>query len=375
MLERWKLMPDKAPFGVKHKIFLGYAPGVGKTFALLDEAQRRRARGQEVVIGALDAYGRKPTEEVAAGIEAIPVLEGTVGGKTYRDLDVNQILARKPDLVIVDDVAHSNAPGGPRAKRWEDIEVLLNAGINVLSTLNVYHLESLNDQIADITGVRILETVPDHILHEADEVEIIDLTPTALLNRIKRGDVDPGEEVGSFITKISNEATLSALREIALREAAGRVDEDLEEYRKEKRIEKPWATRDRVMICISPTRSAMRLIRRGWRMGQRMKAEVFAVHVKDHGHESEAAKKVLADDFALAARLGIETVMLEGPLGQTLVKFAKERNVTAVILGHPDRSRLQEVLRPSILSELARDLRTVDIIVVSTETAPPVDTH
>jgi len=357
----------------KHKIFLGYAPGVGKTYNLLDEAQRRKARGQDVVIGHVESYGRKSTEEIAGSFESIAPKVTEVDGQRYSDLDLDAILARKPDLVIVDELAHANAPGARHEKRWQDIEFLLEKGINVLSTLNVYHLESLNDHVADITGVRITETVPDRVLHEADEVEIIDVTPQALINRFKRGDVYLESRTPEGFDGLYNEATLSALREIALREAAGRVDEDLVEYRREKRIEKPWAAQDRVMICISPTRSSLRLIRRGWRMGQRMHGEVIAVHVEDGSAKSEEQKKILDSDFALCKRLNIETQVLKGELGPALIEFAQDRNVTAVILGHPERSRLQEIFRPSILSELARELRTVDIIVVSTENALPGD--
>ncbi|MDX2066247.1 MAG: universal stress protein [Fimbriimonadaceae bacterium] len=357
----------------KHKIFLGYAPGVGKTYHLLDEAQRRHARGQEVVIADVAHYDRPSTQEVQEGLPVIAPIERTIDGVTYRDLDLDAIVARKPDLVITDELARRNAPGARNEKRWQDVQFLLDQGINVLSTLNVYHLESLNDHIHDITGVRIQETVPDHVLHDADEVEIVDLPPTALLNRLRRGDVfaeghAPAEVIGFY-----NEATLSALREIALREIAGTVDEEIQDYRREKRIEKPWATQDRVMICVSPTRPSLRLIRRGWRMGQRMHGEVIAVHVKDGSSDSVQAKKILADDFALAQRLGIETVTLEGPLSPTLVAFAKERNVTAIILGHPERSRLQEMFRPSVLTDLSRELRTVDLIVVASETELPSD--
>jgi two-component system sensor histidine kinase KdpD len=355
----------------KLKIFLGYAPGVGKTYQLLDEAKRRASRGQEVMIGSLDAHGRKATEEVAVGFPAVPPRVTKVNGRDQFDLDLDAILARKPELLIVDELAGTNAPGSKFPDRWRDVEFLLENGINVLSTLNVYNLESLNDSVFDITGVRIGTTVPDRLLHNADEVELVDLTPTALLNRVKRGDVYVGRDTPAELDSFFNEAALSALREIALREIAGHVDEDLAEYRKEKRIEKPWAAQDRVMICVSPTRSSLRLIRRGWRMGQRMHGEVIAVHVKDGTSDNENARKILKDDFELASKLGIETVTLEGSLAPTLINFARERNVTAVILGHPERSRLQEMLRPSILSELARELRTVDIIVVSTEASLP----
>jgi two-component system sensor histidine kinase KdpD len=346
----------------KHKIFLGYAPGVGKTHAMLEEAQRRKLRGQDVVIGILETRGRRPVEELEEGLERIPpkLINGVP------ELDVDAIIARKPKVVLVDDLQHTNAPGSKNEKRWQDVDELLNAGFRVLSTVNVQHLESLNDSISDITGIPIKDTVSDQMLRNADEVEYVDLTPRALINRLDRGDIFPIDKVGSQIVSFFREGNLNALREIAMREAASHVDEDLAEYRKEKRIEKPWAAQDRVMICISSTRSALRLIRRGWRMGQRMHGEVLAVHVED-GPIGEKERKILEDDFKLAERLGIQTFTLRGELVPVLIDFAKERNVTQLILGHPQRNRFQEILKPGLLTELVKALRTVDILVVATE--------
>jgi two-component system sensor histidine kinase KdpD len=340
---------------------------------MLDEAVRRKSRGQDVVIASLELTGRAQTDQLAEGFERIPPIPWQAGTENKYDLNLAAILARKPQLVIVDMLAHSNRPGAEFESRAQEVRHLMENGIGVLTSLNVWHLESLNDHVADITGIRIRETVPDYVLHDADEVEIIDLPPQALINRIQRGDVFGPDGVPAEHADLYREGNLNALREIALREAATAVDEDLNEYRREKRIEKPWATQDRVMICISPTRSSLRLIRRGWRMGQRMHGEVIAVHVEDGTSNNEAARKILDEDFKLARRLGLETVILKGELGPTLVDFARKRNVTAVILGHPERSRLQEIFKPSILSELARELRTVDIIVVSTEV--PTEEH
>ncbi len=352
----------------KHKVFLGFAPGVGKTFAMLDEAHRRKKRGQNVVIGFVDTKGRISITEEIRDIEVVPPRQVKSGGHTYLEMDADAIVKLKPDLVLVDDLAHANAPGSTHPKRWQDIEQLLQAGINVISTVNVQHLESLNDKIFEMTAVRVDDTLPDQVLHDA-EVEYIDLTPRALINRLQRGDIFADGVLEPNVKPFFEEGTLTALREIAMREAAGVVDEELEEYRKEKRIEKPWAAQDRIMICISPTRSSLRLIRRGWRMGQRMHGEVVAVHVEDGSVTSTKGKKILQDDFSLAERLGIKTYMLKGDLADEIIKFAKEKSITQIILGHPERSRLQEMLKPSILSDLARELRTVDIIVVATETA------
>jgi two-component system sensor histidine kinase KdpD len=364
-------MPDsqtKIPQrGGKHKIFLSYAPGVGKTHAMLEEAHRRSKRGQDVVAGIIESQNRGPVKELVVGIEPIPpkIVNGTP------ELDVDAIIKRKPGVVLVDDLQHTNAVGSDREKRWQDVQVLLDAGIGVLSTVNVHHLESLNDNISDITGIKIKDTVPDQILRDATEVEYIDLTPRALINRLDRGDVYDVSRVTPEVVSFFREGNLNALREIAMREAASRVDEDLAEYRKDKRIERPWAAQDRVMICISSTRSALRLIRRGWRMGQRMHGEVLAVHVED-GPIGDRERKILADDFKLAERLGIQTFTLKGELAPTLIEFARERNVTQLIIGHPQRNRLQEILRPAVLAELVKALKTVDILVVATE-SPTVE--
>ncbi|CAN5535749.1 hypothetical protein BH11ARM2_BH11ARM2_30470 [soil metagenome] len=351
-------MADKG----KLKIFLSYAPGVGKTYQLLDEAHRRQRRGQKVVVAAVDPKGRSATLGMLEGFETLAPLSS--GG-----IDIDAIVASEPEVAVVDDLAHPNPKSAAQACRWEEVETLLQRGVNVLTTLDVSSLESLADQVKDITGVAVEDRVPDRLLHEAYEVEIVDLPVRALTNRLDRGDIFPGREPSEKEKEFFRDGNLVALRELALREAAGRVDEDLIEYRREKRIEKPWAAQDRVLICISPTRSSLRLIRRGWRMGQRMRGEVIAIHVEDGSNPGEHAAKILEEDFALCERLGIDTHRTKGDLADTLIKFAKERNVTAVIMGHPERTRLQGLLKTSILTELARELRTVDIIVVSTEAA------
>jgi two-component system sensor histidine kinase KdpD len=348
----------KSPRGIL-KIFLGYAPGVGKTFQMLEEAHRRKRRGQDVVIGVIDPKGRSETSEEITDLEAAQT--GPTG-----ELNVSQLLQRKPGVVLVDDLEHTNAAGSERPKRWQDVEVLLREGINVLATLGVQHLESLNDHIRDITGVTITDTLPDQILHSADEIELVDLTPRALINRLERGVVFPGKEDEAANSAFFREGNLSALREIAMREAAGRVDEDLSAYRKDKNIEKPWATNDRVMICISPNRNSLRLIRRGWRVGQRLHGEVVAVHVES-GALSESETKILKDDFALAERLGIRTVTLKGQVAEQLIKYAKDSSITQILLGHPERSKVQGIFKTNLVTELARALRTVDITLVAPE--------
>lgn len=345
------------------KIFLGYAPGVGKTFSMLEEAHRRKRRGQDLIIGIIDSRGRAETLEEAKDLEQIPL-------DSHSELNVEAVLKRHPEVLLVDDLEHTNAAGGQRQRRWQDVEAVLNAGISVLTTLGVQNLESLNDQIKDITGIIVTDTVPDQLLHSADEIELVDLTPRALINRLDRGVIYPHKTMDSETLSLFREGNLNALREIAMREAAGRVDEDLTAYRKVKNIEKPWATSDRVMICISPNKNSLRLMRKGWRMGQRLRGDVVAVHV-EQAALNENESKILKDDFALAQRLGIRTVTLRGSVAQELIKFAKENSVTQLLLGHPERSKMQELMRPSLVSELARALRTVDITLVAAEVEAP----
>ena len=348
------------------KIFLGFAAGTGKTFAMLDEARRRKNRGQDVVIGLVDSHGRKDTSEHIEGLEAVSPKTIESSGKTYREADVDAIIARRPQLVLVDELAHTNAPGSPRKQRWQDVDALLAAGINVLSTMDVQSLESLNDQVFDITGVRVTETVPDRIMKEATEVEMVDATPRALIHRLERGDVVPDEERSENLEKLFREGSLSALRELAFREIAARVDEDVLSLGTKAKVERPWAARDRVMICISPTQPSLRLLRRGWRTGQRLRAEVMAVYVEE---ETPSAKEqqMLSNDFSLAERLGIPVVRLKGDAADEIIRYAKENNITQLVIGHSTRSRMHEMLRPSIVSAITRELRTIDILVVATE--------
>lgn len=352
----------------RHKIFLGFAAGTGKTFAMLDEARRRKGRGQDVVIGFVDSHGRKDTTEHVEGLEKIPARSLEVNGKRYSELDVDAIIARHPQLVLVDELQHVNTPGSARKQRWQDVDVLLGAGINVLSTLDVQHLESLNDQVFDITGVRVGETVPDRILKEATEVEMVDATPRALIHRLERGDVVADEDRSENIEKLFSEGSLSGLRELAFRVIAERVDVDVLSHGSKSRVERPWAARDRVMICISPTQPSMRLIRRGWRTGQRLRAEVIAVYVEED-EPSAKEKQILENDFALAERLGIPTARLKGDVGDELIKYARDNKITQLVIGHSSRSRVQEMLRPSIVSAIIRELRTIDILVVAADKA------
>jgi two-component system sensor histidine kinase KdpD len=348
------------------KIFLGFAAGVGKTYAMLDEAHRRRSRGQDVAIGFVDAHGRPATAELANDLETVPRKQVEYRGATVEELDTEAVLARKPYVVLVDELEHTNALGSVREKRWQDVEILLEAGINVLSTLDVEHLESLNNHVADIIGTVITDTIPDRVLHEAAEIEMIDIPVRALINRLERGDVIPMPEVPEARAGFFREGNLSAMRELALREAAGRVDEELTEYRKEKRIEKPWAVHDKVMICLSPNEGSLRLLRRGWRLSQRLHAAAVAVFVEERSPD-ETEERILREDTALAERLEIPVVKLNGKVVDQLIEYAKANSITQIVIGHSNRTSIQQRFKSSIITDLVRELKTIDILVIAAE--------
>ncbi|RYG27833.1 sensor histidine kinase KdpD, partial [bacterium] len=314
------------PGAGKLKIFLSYAAGVGKIRVMVEEAGRRKGRGQDVVIGILEPTIREKLVDAIDGLEIIEPVSFEYGGETGYELNIPAILERRPDLVLIDNIAHANANGSSHGHRWEDAEELLKRGIGVLATMNIGHLESLADTVRDITGVREPHVVPDRFLRGAAEVELVDLTPKALINRISRGEVVAEHKVAEALAGRYREVELTALRELAMREVAGRVDEDLVETKKEERIVRPWQTSDKILLCITPKRSSLRLIRRGWRMGQKLHGQVVGIYVTE-GKLDETERKVLADDFALCERLGIQTVTLDGDPGERIVAYAQENNV------------------------------------------------
>lgn len=350
------------------KLFLGFAAGVGKTFEMLQEANRRkRERGQDVVVGFVVTHGRHGTEEQVGDLEIIPRRQIEYKGAAFEEMDTDAIIARHPRWVLVDELAHTNVPGSRHDKRYEDVMDILAAGINVLSTMNVQHLESLNDTVLQITGVKVRETVPDWVLGEADEIITIDITPRSLINRLERGDIYAVEKVPQALQNFFTEGNLSALREIALREVAGEVDRSVQSYREEHAIDSPWQTQEKVMVCISPDKLSDRLLRRGWRIAHRLRADIVAVYVPE-GKTTLAQQKVLETDFALAARLGVRVERTSGlNTAQALAQYAREHQVTQVVVGHSGRTRWQEALHGSLINDLIRLLRGIDVLVVANE--------
>jgi two-component system sensor histidine kinase KdpD len=348
------------------KLFLGFAAGVGKTYEMLNEAQRRRARGQDVVIGYVETHSRKGTESQIADLEVIPRKKIQYRDSTFEEMDVDAVIRRRPQWVLVDELAHTNIPGSERAKRWQDVDAIRAAGISVLSTMNVQHMESLNNTVYEITGVWVRETVPDQIVASATEVVMVDITPRALIHRLERGDIYTPEKVPRALGNWFREGNLAALREMALREIAHEVDEDLTTYRKEKQVQKPWPATDRVMVCVSATRSSLRLIRQGWRIAQRLKGEIVAVYVDD-GASGPHQKEALASNLALAQRLEIPVITLHGNVIREILFYAREHSITHIVIGHSTRSRWHELLHGSLINALARMLRSINIIIVASE--------
>ncbi len=347
------------------KLFLGFAAGVGKTYEMLQEANRRKQeRGQDVVIGYVETHKRPDTAAQVRDLEIVPRKKMEYKGVAFEEMDINAVIARRPQWVVVDELAHTNVPGSPHAKRYEDVLDILAAGINVLSTMNVQHLESLNDTVQQITGVKVRETVPDWVLGEADEIVSIDITPRALIHRLERGDVYPQEKVPQALENFFTEGNLSALREIALREVAGEVNRSVQFYREEHAVTAPWRTQERVMVCISPDKPSDHLLRRGWRISRRLRAELVAVYVATNKitHDQQ---RVLDADFTLAQRLNIRIEQLSGRgVAEALAEFALKHQVSQIVIGHSGRTAWQEFLQGAVVNKLIRLVKGIDVLVI-----------
>src|SRR5262245_4918113 len=354
----------------KHKIFLGAAPGVGKTYEMLAAARRAKAAGIDVVVGIVETHGRAETEAQIVGLEVLPRRRVEYKGRTLEEMDIDAILRRRPALVLVDELAHTNAEGSRHPKRYMDVEELLAAGIDVYSTLNVQHIESLNDVVARITRIRVRETVPDRVLDAADEVELVDLTPADLIGRLLEGKVYVREQAQRALRHYFSPGNLTALRELALRRTAERVDEQMLSYMREHAITGPWAASERVIVCLDPSPAAANAVRAAKRTADGLDAELIALYVETDRHAalSETERGHLAEAMRLAERLGAEIVTLPGrSVVEEILAFARSRNATRVVLGKSRRSRWFELRHGSVVDELVRSSSGLAIEVVSAE--------
>ena len=350
------------------KLFLGYAPGVGKTYSMLSETLRRRSRGEDVVIGVVETHGRKGIEELASQIESVPRKKIEYKGTVFEEMDVEAILARKPEVVLVDELAHTNIPGSKHRKRYEDIQDLLAAKIDVVSTLNIQHIESIAPVVRSITGITVRETVPDWVPLTATETVMVDLTPEALHNRMKRGDVYSTEKVERSLKNFFRRGNLIALRELALRQVAEQVGRSLETYMEDEDIRKNWGVRERMAICISGNPAGQYLVARGARMARRMDAELYVVHVDREIGPKETNASALAANLRFAESLGAKVVRLKGrSVADSVAEFVRAKHITQVIFGRAPIHDWRKYLYLSAVHRFLRESPAVDVHIVTQE--------
>ena len=360
------------------RIYLGAAPGVGKTFAMLNEGRRRHERGSDVVVGFVEFHGRARTADQVGDLEVVPRRRIEYRGSTFEEMDLDVILRRRPEQVLVDEYAHTNVPGAGNEKRWQDVDELLDAGIDVVSTVNIQHLESLNDVVEQITGVRQRETVPDRIVRRADQIELVDMAPEALRRRMAHGNVYAPEKVDAALANYFRVGNLSALRELALLWLADRVDDSLHEYRERHGITKPWETRERVVVAMSGAPAGRHLIRRAARIAERTKGELIGVHVIDGTGLASGAPEE-GDDGITAQRRLLEDLggeyrrVTSNDVAAALVEVARAENATQIVLGSSNRSRWEELVGGSVINKVVRLSGPIDVHVISERPdEPPV---
>jgi len=353
----------------KLKIFLGAYPGVGKTYAMLQAAQAHIAEGTDVVIGIVETHGRVETEALSRGIEDVPRKQIYYRGRYFGEMDIDAVLKRAPRIALVDELAHSNIPGSRREKRYQDVEDLLAAGIDVYTTLNIQHIESLNDVVARISRIQVRETLPDKVLELASEIELIDLPPDDLIQRLRQGKVYMPEQAGRAITHFFSKGNLTALRELAMRIAAERVDAQMVNYMRAHAIPGPWPAQDRLLVCLNEAGVAKRLVRTARRMAERQRIPWIALYVRTPHYESlpESAKDRIAEAMRLAERLEGEvvTIHVESRVADEILAYALKRNVTRLLVGRPRPRRWTGWLRETVAQELHRKATQFELTIVS----------
>jgi two-component system sensor histidine kinase KdpD len=361
------------------KVFLGYAAGVGKTYRMLEEAQQLKRQGRDIVVGYFEPHARKDTIAKSEGLEIIPRRMIAYRGGTFQEMDATAILSRRPAICVVDELAHTNVSGSEHSKRWEDVQVLLDAGIDVMTNMNIQHLESLNDQVFQITGIRVRETVPDWFVKSAAEVVMVDATTGALLNRLKRGDIYAPEKAQRAMENFFKESTLTALRELAMRQAAHELElreiaSTSEEYQPRQELSSAspssrMPTIDRILIYVSADASTAMLIRRGRRMADYLGADCFAVSVepvRDRTRLPTQDRNAVEKHLNFARNLHVETRVLEGDdAAETIVDFARRNQITQILLSRCDRSSWNRMFGTDLILRVVRDAKDIRVIIVA----------
>lgn len=359
----------------KHKIFIGMAPGVGKTFKMLEEAHKLKRDGVDVVIGLLETHGRKETAEKAEGLEIVPRQQINHNKAILTEMDTDAVLARQPQLALVDELAHTNVPGTEREKRYQDVEVILTAGIDVYSTVNIQHLESLNDLVARITGIVVRERVPDRVLEEADEVVVVDVTPETLEERLREGKIYGMEKVEQSLQNFFQRRNLIALRELALREVADNIEEEaLEEASNGSKSDAPFCSiHERVLVCVSTYPNAIQLIRRGARIAGYMHAPFYCLFVDDPDRFLTRTESLHIETCErLCKEFGGAFIRVTNyDKAKAIAEVAKSYYITQIVIGESQRSRWRLMLRGSLTHQLLRSLKDIDIHIIATDKSNP----
>ncbi|HEX8817313.1 MAG TPA: histidine kinase [Terriglobales bacterium] len=366
--EEWleEVSPEKSR-GI-FKLFLGYAPGVGKTYNMLSEAIRRASRGEDVAIGVVETHGRKGIAELASRLDRIPLRKIEYKGTVFDEMDVDTIIARKPSVVLVDELAHTNIEGSKHAKRYEDVMEILEGKIDVLSTMNVQHIESLGPTVQQITGTQVRETVPDWVMQRVDEIVLADLTPQALQKRMLRGDIYPVDRAQRALSHFFRPGNLIALRELALRQVTQVVDRSLDQLLEKDENQQAHTVRERIAVCISSNPAAQYLIARGSRMAQAIDGELYVFYVDIGADTRPEDQRSLAENIKFAEHLGARVVRAPGKsVADGLRQFVKDSHITHVIFGRSARTGWQRYLYLSAIQRFLRDAPSVDVHIVTQE--------
>jgi len=363
--EEWLEKTEERSRG-RLKLFLGYAPGVGKTFAMLSEAVRRRSRGEDIVIGIVESHGRVPTAELADQLEQVPRRKLEYKGTLFEEMDLDGILARRPEVVLVDELAHTNIEGSRHAKRYQDVLEILEAQIHVLSTVNIQHVESITPRVQSLTGITVRETVPDWVLDRADEIVLADLTPEALVTRMARGDIYPQERVERALGNFFRRGNLIALRELALQRVTRAVDRTLEDYVQRKKLGGNWQVAERVAVCISASPRARDLIARGARMAEAMNAEFSVVYVEDTVQLAEAEQRSLEANMQFAENVGARVIRLKGSsVPVTAAEYVAKNHITQVFFGRSAVKGWKKYMYYRALQRFMNGAPDVDVHIVT----------
>ena len=364
--EEWLAHADPEKTRGTLKLFLGYAPGVGKTYSMLSEAIRRRERGEEIVVGIVETHGRARTAELVEKMEVIPRRQIDYRGVPFEEMDLDAILARHPQVVLVDELAHTNIEGSRNAKRWQDVQELLQAKIDVLSTINVQHIETVGPTVQRVTGVEIRETVPDWVIQQADEVVMADLTPEALQERMRRGDIYPAARVERALSNFFRRGNLIALRELALQHVSKAVDKTLTSYMDAHHIRDNWAVRERVLVCISANPRSRYLIARGARLADAVEGELYVLHVEDGREASDEDERALENNLQFATNLKAKVVRVTAKtVALAAAQLVREKRITQVIFGRSQTRGLRKYFYYYAIQRFLSDVPTVDVHIVT----------